>query len=170
MKRAMKVLGWTVAGVSGLVILVLAIGFTLPARHSATVSGVVAGTPEEVWAVITGVEDFASWRTDIERAERLDAIEGWPAWREVGPSGALTFAMAGVEPPFRLVTRIVDEGLGFGGTWTYVLSPAQGGTLMTITEDGFVSNPMFRFVSRFFMGYESTMTAYLAALEAQMRR
>ncbi|MBM4183687.1 MAG: SRPBCC family protein [Gemmatimonadetes bacterium] len=170
MRRVARVLGWTVGGIVALGLVALGIGYLLPVGHSATVSNVVLGTPQEVWDVITGVEEFDSWRTDIDRAVRLDAIDGWPAWREEGPSGAMTFAMAGVEPPTRLVTRIVDEGLGFGGTWTYELAPEPGGTQVTITENGLIYNPVFRLVARFFIGYESTLNTYLDALEARMQR
>ena len=170
MKRVGRVVAWGLGGIVGLVLLVVVAGYLLPVRHSSTASRLVTGTPEEVWAVITGVEDFPMWRTDIDRAERLEPIGGWPAWREDGPSGSLTFMMAGIEPPRRLVTEIVDEGLPFGGTWTYLLEPSGAGTLVTVTEDGMIYNPVYRLVSRFFIGYESTMLVYLDALEARMGR
>lgn len=170
MQRAGKIVAWGLGGVAGLAVLVILVALFLPVRHSATVSRVVAGTPEEVWAVITDVEAFSTWRTDIDRAEHIEPRAGWPAWREEGPSGSLTFEMAGVEPPKRLVTEIVDEGLPFGGTWTYVLEPSGAGTLVTITEDGLIYSPVYRFVSRFFLGYEGTMVTYLDALEARMAR
>ena len=169
MKRVLRVIAWTVGGVVALAALALTVGFLLPIRHTATASRTVAGSAEEVWETITSVEEFASWRTDIERAVPLEPIEGWPAWREEGPSGTLTFAMTAAEPGHRLATRIVDDGLPFGGTWTYVLEPVADGTLVTITEDGFVTNPVYRLVSRFFIGHESTMNTYLDALEARMR-
>ncbi len=170
MKRAGRIVVWGLGGVTGLVFLVVAIAFLLPVEHSATVSREVTGTPEEVWAVITDVESFATWRTDVDRAERLEPRAGWPAWREEGPSGTLTFEMGAVEPPKRLVTSIVDEGLPFGGTWTYVLDPSDGGTRVTITEDGRIYSLVYRFVSRFFLGYEGTMVTYLDGLEARMGR
>ena len=168
MRRALKVFGATVGGIVALALLVLAVGFFLPTRHVATVSRVVSGEPQQVWDAITGVEDFGSWRTDIERAVRLEPIDGWPAWREEGASGSLTFAMTGIQPPNLLVTRIVDEGLGFGGTWTYELEQVPDGTLVTITENGFVTNAIYRLVSRFVIGYESTLTTYMDALDAHM--
>ncbi|HUD13497.1 MAG TPA: hypothetical protein VMQ56_07565, partial [Terracidiphilus sp.] len=53
----------------------------------------------------------------------------------------------------------------YGGSWSFVLEPANGGTRLTITEDGEVYNPVFRFVSRFVMGQTATQDAYLRALE-----
>ena len=48
-------------------------------------------------------------------------------------------------PPRRLVTRIADPNLPWGGTWTTEITPAPGGSVMRITEDGYVNNPLFRF-------------------------
>ncbi|HZD05714.1 MAG TPA: hypothetical protein VE173_12380, partial [Longimicrobiales bacterium] len=63
---------------------------------------------------------------------------------------------------------IADEGLPFGGTWTYVLEPDAGGTRVTLTEDGEIYNPFFRFMARFVFGYDGTMRSYLDGLEARM--
>ena len=68
------------------------------------------------------------------------------------------------EPPSLLVTRVV-EGQPFGGTWTYRIAPAPGGSQLTITEDGEVYNVVFRFMSRFVFGHYATMDAYLANLK-----
>ncbi len=67
-----------------------------------------------------------------------------------------------------LVVRIADLDLPFGGTWTYEIAPVAGGSTLTITEDGEIYNPIFRVMSRFVFGYESTMAAYLAAAEKRL--
>ncbi len=54
----------------------------------------------------------------------------------------------------------------FGGTWTYVLVPDVAGTRLTITEDGEVYNPLFRFLSRFVFSQTATIDTYLRHLEA----
>jgi hypothetical protein len=65
------------------------------------------------------------------------------------------------QPPRRLVTRIADQSLPFGGTWTYELTPAGSGTRLTITEHGTVFNPVFRFMSRFVFGHAATIERFL---------
>jgi hypothetical protein len=60
------------------------------------------------------------------------------------------------------------SGLPFGGTWTFEVTPiGDGGSVVRITEDGEVYNPVFRFVSRYFMGYTATIDSYLKALGAK---
>ena len=167
MKRGARIAAWSVGAVIALALLVFLVGLFLPVGHTVTVAREVAATPDEVWGVITGVEEFSAWRPGVARAERLEPIGGWPAWREEGPDGTLTFAVAAVEPGRMLVTEIVDEGLPFGGRWTYTLEPTPTGTQVTITEDGFVYNPIYRIVSRFWVGYETTADTYLEALAAR---
>ena len=62
------------------------------------------------------------------------------------------------------MTHIADKELPFGGTWDYRLEPAGTGSRITITENGEVYNPIFRFVSRYFMGHTATIDKYLTAL------
>ena len=68
------------------------------------------------------------------------------------------------DPPVRMVTTILSEGMPFGGRWIYEVEPTAGGTALTITEEGEVYNPIFRFVSRFIMGHHATATTYLQDL------
>jgi hypothetical protein len=65
-------------------------------------------------------------------------------------------------PDQRLVTRIADKSLPFGGSWTYIVIPRGDSTTLRITEDGKVYNPVFRFVSRFVLGHTATMKKYPA--------
>jgi hypothetical protein len=68
-------------------------------------------------------------------------------------------------PPRRLVTMIdAQRGASFGGTWTYELTPDQVGTKISVTEAGWIGNPIFRTLSRFVFGYHSTLDSYLKSL------
>lgn len=66
--------------------------------------------------------------------------------------------------PSLLVGRIASTDVPFGGTWTFQVAPDGSGARVTITERGWVSNPIFRFVSRFVIGETATMDTYLRAL------
>jgi len=62
------------------------------------------------------------------------------------------------------VREIVGDDLPFGGTWTFEVTPTTEGSTLRITENGYVTNPIFRFVARFVMGYTSEMEKYLTGL------
>jgi uncharacterized protein YndB with AHSA1/START domain len=158
-------------GLAALVLVggVLLVGSRLPEEHEATMERMVPGSNDEVWNVITTVERFPEWRPGVDRVERLEDRNGLPAWREHGSGGSLTLGVVWLERPDRLVVRVADDGGAFGGSWTYDLSPADdGGTRVTITEQGSVHSPFFRFVSRYVLGHERTLRTYLDALEAHM--
>lgn len=153
------------------VMVVLVVGSGLPVEHSATVERAVAGTERQVWDVITDVERFPEWRPGVAEVVRLEDRNGLPAWRESGSAGRLTLSVVWFEPPVRMVVRVTDDDSAFGGAWTYELSPADepGRTRVTITEDGEVYSPLFRFVSRYVTGHERTLRRYLEALEGRMQ-
>jgi hypothetical protein len=63
-----------------------------------------------------------------------------------------------------MVTRIRDTDLGYSGQWTYLFAAENGGTRVTIREDGEVSNVIFRFMSRYVFGHTATIDSYLTSL------
>ena len=160
----MKWILFAISVVVLIVAIVVGIGYTLPVAHTASRSVVLGATPPAVWAAITDVPAYPDWRPDVESVEVLPPVHGRPSWREKGGNDAITYAMVRVDPPSRLVTRIADRDLPFGGEWHYELAPEGAGTRLTITERGEVYNPIFRFVSRFVMGHTATIDAYQQAL------
>jgi uncharacterized protein YndB with AHSA1/START domain len=159
-------IGLAVVAAVGLIL--AAIGWSLPAAHTARRQQTLAAPPDDVWRVITDVDAFPSWRTEVRRVERLSDRDGRMVWVEEGSSGRLTLAVERSEPPRLLVLRIADPGLPFGGAWTYEIAPADRGSLLTITENGEVYNPIFRFMSRFIFGHEATIAAYMSAIERRL--
>jgi len=150
------------------VLLVVAIGYALPKSHVASVSARYAAPPDALWTSLTDVAAFPQWRKELARVELLPDENGQRGWREHGKNDVITYRVVASDPPRRLVTRIADETLPFGGTWTYELAPAAGGTRLTITERGEVYNPIFRFMSRFVFGYTGTMDSCLSALKQRL--
>ncbi len=149
------------------VALVTAIGYALPQDHVASVTRHVPMPPAAVFAQITDVERYPHWRKDVERVEVMSRTP--LRWREASGGDTITFEMTESVPAARLVSRIADPDLPFGGTWTYELSGDGGGTRITITERGEVYNPIFRFLSRFVFGHTATMETFLEGL-AQTQR
>ena len=160
---------WIAAGaIALLVVVVLVVGWLMPVKHRASRQAAFQASPEAVWELITKVEAFPSWRGDVKAVEHLPDRDGRTVWAEEGSNGRITFAVERAEPPRLLVTRIADRDLPFGGTWTYEIAPAATGSTLTITEDGEIYNPLFRVLSRFVFGYESTIAAYLAAADKRL--
>lgn len=150
----------------GFVGLIAAVGASLPVKHTASRTVTLHASPQQVWDVISGPP---TWRPDVTRYEELPMENGHPLWVEYGKGGSkMTYEAIESEPPRKLVTRIADPHLPFGGTWTYEIAPAGSGSTLTITENGEVYNPIFRFISRYIMGYTGTMDHYIQALQAKL--
>jgi len=153
--------------VLGALVLVVAVaavvGAMLPERHKASRAGRLRATPEAVYAVLAGAPD---WRTGVKSFGVLPEQNGRKRWWEEDDHGQkITYELMEQSPPARMVTRIADETLPFGGTWTYELSLAEGGgTDLRITEDGVIHNVLFRFLARFVFGYTQNMEQVLRDL------
>jgi polyketide cyclase/dehydrase/lipid transport protein len=151
-----------------IILVTLIVGWSLPVKHTASQRATFAAPPDTVWKVLTDVEAFPQWRGDVSKVERLPDRDGRTAWVEDGKNGRITFAVERTDPPRLLVTRIADPNLPFGGSWTYEIAAASGGSTVTITEHGEIYNPIFRVMSRFVFGYDSTMASYLEALHKRL--
>ena len=165
--QVLKWLGLVVLLLGGLVGVMALVGANLPVKHTASESVSLKASPQRVWDVITGPP---TWRPDVTRYEDLPPRDGHRVWVEYGKADSkMTYEVVESEPPQKLVTRIADPHLPFGGTWTYQIAPAPGGATLTITENGEVYNPIFRFVSRYVMGYTATIDRYLKALQTKLQ-
>ena len=160
---------WIVAGIAIAGALVVIVGYSLPKGHSATVTVQVALPPEAVYALLTDVDKYPAWRPGVKALTRQPDRDGKPAWTEEVSGMTIPLYFERMERPSLLVARIADPSLPFGGTWTYRIAPAAGGTQVTITEDGEVYNPFFRFMSRFVFGYYATLDEFVRNLEARGR-
>lgn len=145
-----------------LVISVIVIGSLLPKEHVVSRRAAYRATPEQLFSLIAGPQD---WRPDVLRYEAVPPVDGRELMRETARHGeTITYELLDRIPPRSVKRRIATENLPYSGTWTYSLQANDGMTTVRITEDGQVYNPVFRFVSRFILGHTRTMDAYLRAL------
>lgn len=160
----MKWLLIAVAIIVGVIVLMAVIGAFLPKSHTASRSTVIAQSPEVLWQALTDYPAFPQWRGDIKSVEMLPNRDGHPLWLEDGKNGKITLETIEASPPSRLVVKIADPDLPFGGTWTYELKSNGTGCRVTITENGEVYNPIFRFMGRVFFSPAATIETYLKSL------
>jgi len=150
---------WIAGGVLVLlVLLVAAVGAMLPQSHRATRRARFRQPPEAVFAVLSGPPD---WRAGV-KAYGNSADGRW--WEEDSHGKKITYELVENRPPVRRAIRIADRNLPFGGTWTFDIAPESGGSTLRITEDGEIYNVIFRFVSRFVLGYTASIESHFRDL------
>jgi hypothetical protein len=160
---------WILVIGCGLVVLVAvmaAVGAMLPRDHHASRKARYHVAPEVLYAVLAGPPD---WRTGVKSYGELPDLDGrkrW--WEEDTHHHKIIYELAEAKPPGRLVTRIAQPGLPFGGGWTFeiALIPS-GGAELRVTEDGEIYNVIFRFMARFLFGYTGSIETYLRDLGAK---
>ena len=164
MKVAIFIVVGVIATLVLLVGIVALIGSRLPKAHVASRSIHLRQSPQQVYAVVRDFGSAPSWRADVKQMD-VEAKQGGPVYfREVGKHGTVNYELVEDLPAQRMVTRIRDTDLGYSGQWTYSFILENGGTRVTIREDGEVSNVLFRFMSSYIFGQTSTIDSYLTSL------
>jgi uncharacterized protein YndB with AHSA1/START domain len=150
--------------------IVLSFGAVLPREHVVTRSADLRASPQAVWTLISEPDKFPSWRSSVTSVEVLSSANEPAKWVESSGSDRLKLAVVEAKSRETLVTRIDDDKLPYGGTWTFTLRPSAGeaGSHLEITEQGFVNPPPFRFLAKFVFGHATTIERYLADLRKRL--
>ena len=157
-----------VGGLAALVALLAIVGLLVPRGHVASATVRIARPPQTVWDVLADQPSWPAWAPGVKAMERGGERDGRPVWRMISRHGAMPWVVEIDEPPRRRVTRIVDDGMAFGGAWTWTIEEDGDGARVTLTEDGFIRNPVFRTLAHFAFGYQGTIESFLRALARRL--
>jgi len=158
---------WILAVVGALALLIAVaygVGARLPREHVATVRAHFRQPPDSIYRVLTDVTSYPTWRSDVDRVEREPDRNGHIVWRERERMGALEYEFTVAIRPTRLVSAMITPDAGFAGRWIYQILPEVDGTVLTITEEGSVEDPLFRFLSHYVFGKYGSMETMLKSL------
>jgi uncharacterized protein YndB with AHSA1/START domain len=151
---------------AGLLLLITLIGFVLPREHHVSSRITLHQPPDSVFAVIRDIGAISSWWPMVKQVSRRSDPQGREIWNETMRDGfEMGLEVTAAEPPRMIKTVIVGDG-PFGGSWATHIESVPGGSTVTVTEHGWVSNPIFRLVSRL-MGHHRTMDDYLTSLASR---
>jgi len=158
-----KTLLTLVAAAVALAAVVWCVGLAIPRGHVAARSAHFRSSPQQVWAMLSNLPGYEHWAPEVTGVKRLADNDGHPVYALEG-KWAMPLEVESTEAPRRMVTRIADPKLPFGGTWTWELRPEGQGTRVVVTERGEIKPAMMRTMARFIFGYTSTIDTYLKAL------
>jgi hypothetical protein len=159
---------WLIVAVVVLVAIVLGIllvGALLPEEHRASRTLQTKQSPQAIWDAINDHASEPQWRSDVASVTFLGDREGKPVWQENYKDGnKVALKTTESKPPTRMVRELTDLEGPFSGRWEIDIKPTTTGSDVTITEIGKVTNPFFRFVSKFIIGHTTFMERYLQGL------
>ena len=161
---------WILFVMSAIVAVVVALivgGLATPRDHAVARAIELPVQPDVVWTTIRDIAQYSDWRHELDGADVVDTDQPQPRWRETTSRGSMTFGITVDEPPRRMSARILDDDLPFTGEWCWSIEPSGDGTRVTLTEQGSVPNPVFRFIGAHFLGHTRSIDRYLKGLAAR---
>lgn len=156
----------------GIVLLPLLLGLISPAEYTATVTGVIEASTEEVFRSIENVEDnpgAGALARSVELLPEAEWEDGRRAWIEDIGSTRVRVETVESEAPKRIVRDLQDQVVPMRARWTIELQPEGEFTLITATNVTTISKgtwhvPLFRFLMRFMNGARRGIVHYLTRL------
>ena len=154
------------AVLAGVIAVVFLIGSLLPRDHVAGSSVVLRQPPDTIWRLVRDQGALPSWWSEITSSQRQTDAGGREVWEQKMKNGFdMRLIVTEEAPPNKLVMTIdAPADAPFGGKWTYEVAGADGGTRLTLTEAGYVNNPLFRFMSKFIFGHHASQDKFLKAI------
>lgn len=164
---------WVLIVVVALVVLGLVafvVGSLLPRDHVAGSSIILRQPADTVWRTVRDIGGVTGWWAEVTSSQRVGDNAGREIWEQKLKNGfSMRLIVTEDTPPRRLIMTIdAAHDAPFGGTWTYEVSPVEGGTRLAVTEAGYVNNALFRFMSKFIFGHHATQDGYLKAFGKQL--
>jgi hypothetical protein len=164
-KRVKRLLILALGIVVALILGVLVAGMLLPEEHHASRTLLTKQSPQAIWDAINDHANEPAWRSDVQSVTSLGERDGKPVWREDYKDGnKVTLMTTESKPPTRIVRELTDLEGPFSGRWEIDITPVPEGSKVRVTEIGKVSNPFFRFVSKYIIGHTTFMERYLKGL------
>jgi len=165
MKRWLFIIGGILVGVP---LIAYIAGLFIARDHIAAMSIELRKDPGTIWALISDFEHTTKWRSDVSAVRMDPPVDGHVRFTESGSQGDIQFEVVSQQPLYRQSIRVVDDDQPFGGVWTWQLERVgeEGApkTRVTITEAGFIKNPIFRTMGKLFFSPTDTIKGYLNAL------
>ncbi|HVQ39885.1 MAG TPA: SRPBCC family protein [Pyrinomonadaceae bacterium] len=162
LKRWVLIVGSLLAA---LILVVLIGGLMLPEEHHASRTLLTKQSPQAIWDAINDHAGETQWRSDVASVVSLGERNGKPVWQENYKDGnKVTLITTESKAPNRMVRELTDLEGPFSGRWEIDITPGSEGSQVKVTEIGKVSNPIFRFVSKYAIGHTTFMERYLKGL------
>ena len=150
---------------AALIVVPFVAGMFIPSRHVASSRITISQPADSVWAVLRDLGGYPNWWSDIKSSVPDEESGEAEVWIQKDAQGhALPLRVVKDSSPSLLVTEIDAQQLPYSGTWKYEIVSVSDGSSVTITEDGEVFNPIYRIVSKLFLGHHTTVDRCLVAL------
>ena len=106
----MRWIVWIVAAIAVIALVVVVVGYSLPTAHTVTRTARLALPPEALYAVLSDVDRYPSWRPSVKSLVRAPDRDGRPAWVEDTGGMKIPMYFERMDRPSLLVARTRRTG------------------------------------------------------------
>jgi len=151
----MKILQWTLAAIGAIALVIVGVGFFLPAAFLVQRSIVINAPADRVYDYIVEPKEWTRWSVWTKRDPKMDITYSGPpfgqgarwSWKSATEgSGSMEFTR--VEPNRRVEYSLVFADFGMRSTGEFRIEPGPAGTRVTWTNAGDVgTNPLKHYLA-----------------------
>lgn len=156
-----------------LILLVIGIGFLLPAEYEGAHDLTLERPPEEVWEAVSDFRRYPIAGRNTRSVEELSGEPGLPVWREDLGQVSLRIRTLRATAPRHLEREIRGIGSPLEARFTLELIPVAGGTKVSARQrvqvEGYDLAVPFARLVHYFGGAERWTRDYLEFLEQGLR-
>ena len=149
-----------------------AYGSSVPEAHTASGSEVIKADIDDVFAMQADVQKHPEWHDLVaEIKDYKEEEDGTASWHEVWKDGN-EFGMkrtAYIEGKLIRV-QIEDKAEVFNGSWTFDFEEVEGGTKVTITENGNIPNAFIRGMYHLTTEPDQTLKEHLKRMKTEAEK
>lgn len=165
--RAMKVVAGFLSVLAFACAAIYVYGWSQDETHTASGSALINAKVADVFARQADVQGQTNWRSELKEVRDYKAGEnGLAEWTEDwGRGRVVTLQHVEIVPDKRIKVKLEGPGGAFYGTWTFDFAAAEGGTQVTITEEGGIPNAFIRGIFSLMAAPDATLKKHLAELK-----
>jgi hypothetical protein len=154
-------------GFSGLLLLGLmgVIGLSIQPSATSEHSAYFAQKPSEVFELLRKVDEMASWRPSLQYIE-VGAQQQVKETYERGTQ--VEYELRSDINRLELFLEELERSDGFRGNWKVSIEGVDGGTFITVREEGVIKNPILRTVDHFFVGRHYWVKLFLEEMSERL--
>jgi uncharacterized protein YndB with AHSA1/START domain len=145
-------------------LLLLGLGYLLPAELRATKTTLIDAKPERVYEIVTDVEGQRQWRSEV-RALKVESNGDLKQWVEDHGGGLSVHVRETLKKPIESYAVEFEMPNGLRGTWNGTFEPSsEERTKLTLTQTIVVENLLRRVVAYVVLNQDTLTDTYLGDL------